>query len=208
MGVKNGDWNDNTNAGNSVIEDCYCSGSLTVTAGNGSQGRMNSGFIAIAENLTNVSVSRCYASGDVITTGANGPCAGLFAMAKSSKLTDNIDFSMSQCIAWNKKIVTKNENATTWSSGAIIGVSNVGNTLTDNYRRADMEYVEVCNGIEFTLCDHENTSPSSPLPSPATNKNAYHGKAAPAGATCSQVAKSLNWPEDVWDLSGDMPKLK
>ena len=40
------------------------------------------------------------------------------------------------------------------------------------------------------------------------NKCPYHGKAAPAGATCSDVAKSLNWPEDVWDLSGEMPKLK
>ena len=208
MGVKNGDWNDNTNAGNSLIEDCYCSGSLTVTAGNGSQGRMNSGFVAIVENINDVTVRRCYASGDVVTTGANGPCGGLFAMAKSSTVTDNINFTMEQCIAWNKKIVTENDNATTWSSGAVIGVSNTLNTLTDNYRRADMEYVEVCSGTVFTLCDHENTTPSSPLPNPATNKLAYHGKAAPAGATCSSVAKSLNWPEDVWDLSGDMPKLK
>ena len=208
IGVKNADWNDNTAVGNSVVEDCYCSGSLTVTAGSGNSGRMNSGFIAMAENLTNVTVNRCYASGDVITTGANGPCGGLMAMAKSGTLTDNIDFTMTQCIAWNKKVVTQNENATAWSSGAVIGVSNVNNVLTDNYRRADMEYVESCNGVEFTLCDHENTNATSPLPNPASNKFAYHGKAAPAGATCSSVAKSLNWPEDVWDLSGDMPKLR
>ncbi len=208
LGVKNGDWNDNTAHGNSLVEDCYCTGNMTVTEGNGSSGRMNSGFIAIVENLTNVTIRRCYAAGDVETTGANGPCAGLLAMAKSGTLTANIDFTMEQCIAWNKKIITKNENATTWSSGAIIGVSNVVNTLTDNYRRADMEYVEVCNGVEFTLCDHENTNATSPLPNPASNKFAYHGKAAAAGKTCSQVAADLGWSADVWDLTGDLPKLK
>lgn len=208
IGVKNGDWNDNTVYGDSVVEDCYCTGNITVTAGSGNSGRMNSGFIAIAENVTGVTVRRCYASGDVVTTGANGPCGGLMAMAKSGTVTANINFTMEQCIAWNKKIVTENSNETTWSSGAVIGVSNTQNTLTDCYRRADMEYIEVCNGKEFTLCDHENTTPTSPLPNPAQNKLAYHGKAAPAGATCSSVAKSLNWPEDVWDLSGDLPKLK
>ena len=73
-----------------------------------------------------------------------------------------------------------------------------------------MEYSENCGGTEYTLFDQENSSPTSPLAyDPAmVNKCPYHGKAAPAGATCSDVAKTLNWPEDVWDLSGEMPKLK
>lgn len=208
LGVKCGDFNDNTAYGDSLIEDCYCSGDMIVTKGNGNSGRMNSGFVAIVENIKNVTVRRCYASGDVKTEGANGPCAGLFAMAKSSSLTDDIGFTMENCIAWNKNIVSVPKNATTWSSAAIIGVSNVHNTLTNNYRRADMNFDEHFGETVWSLCDHQNVSAAAPLPNPATNKYPYHGLAAPAGATCSQVAKTLGWDENVWDLSGDMPKLK
>jgi hypothetical protein len=41
-----------------------------------------------------------------------------------------------------------------------------------------------------------------------TYATAYHGKAAPAGKTLSQVAKDLGWSTDIWDFSGDTPKLK
>lgn len=36
----------------------------------------------------------------------------------------------------------------------------------------------------------------------------YHGKAAPAGKTASQLAADLGWNQDAWDLSGDEPVLK
>ena len=42
-----------------------------------------------------------------------------------------------------------------------------------------------------------------------TNYNfPYHGKAAAAGATASQVAKALGWDENIWDLSGALPFFK
>jgi hypothetical protein len=47
-----------------------------------------------------------------------------------------------------------------------------------------------------------------PSYSTATHQQAYHGKAAAADATISSVAKSLGWPEDIWDLSGEVPTLK
>ena len=36
----------------------------------------------------------------------------------------------------------------------------------------------------------------------------YNGKAAAAGKTISQVAQDLGWSSDVWDFSGNAPKLK
>ena len=35
-----------------------------------------------------------------------------------------------------------------------------------------------------------------------------HGKAASAGETASAVAKRIGWDANVWDLSGDTPKLR
>ena len=36
----------------------------------------------------------------------------------------------------------------------------------------------------------------------------YHGKAAAADATPCSIAKAYGWDETVWDLSGNLPKLK
>lgn len=207
LGKGSGDVNDNTNLGNSLVEDCYASGSVTVTNGSGNSGRMNSGFIAIIENVDNCTIRRSYSSGDISALGSNGPISGFLAMAKMAKPGDAMNTVVEKCIAWNKKIETNTSNATTWSSGAIIGVTAAGNTLTDNYRRADMVYEETCGSTVYNVFDHENVSPTSPLPIDG-NKCPYHGKAAPSGATCSQVAKALEWPEDIWDLSGEMPVLK
>lgn len=210
IGKGSTDLNDNKNLGNSVVEDCYASGDLNVTNGSGNSGRMNSGFIGMVEKISDVTVRRCYSSGEV-NGNANGPIGGLLAAAKSDRfLEEDIAFIMEQCIAWNKVIKADPSNATCYSSAAIIGISNVKNTLTDNYRRADMEFFDKSNDTVWTLFDQENTTPTSPLEAPhaESNKAPYHGKAAPAGATCSQVAKALGWSEDIWDLSGEMPTLK
>ena len=36
----------------------------------------------------------------------------------------------------------------------------------------------------------------------------YHGKASAAGETLSQVAQRIGWSAEIWDFSGDTPKLK
>ena len=98
---------------------------------------------------------------------------------------------------------------TTWSSGAVIAVSNVYNTLTDNYRRPDMDFSDGSE-VSPSIFDSPNVSAAAPLKDAlkVAYYYPYHGIAAPAGSTVSSIAKSLSWPEDVWDLSGDMPKLK
>ena len=37
---------------------------------------------------------------------------------------------------------------------------------------------------------------------------AYHGKAAASGKTLSQVAQEIGWSAEIWDFSGDTPKIK
>ena len=61
------------------------------------------------------------------------------------------------------------------------------------------------------LFDHADSSPAAPLTQPAGSAkwfSPYHGKAAAAGTTLSSVAKAAGWSAEVWDLSGDIPKLK
>lgn len=210
IGKGTSDYNDNTNLGNSLVEDCYATGTITVTNGSGNSGRMNAGLVAMVENVTGVTIRRCYASGDVYGN-ANGPIASLVAAAKNGAfLEDDIAFTMENCIAWSKVIKSAPASANCYSSAAVIGCTNLKNTLINNYRRADMEFTDVFGDKVYTLFDQENSSPSSPLVAVdgPNNKAPYHGKAAPNGATCSDVARTLGWPDNVWDLSGEMPVLK
>ena len=188
--------------GDSVIEDCYATGNVVLTA---SSGRMAGGLIGVIENKTNVTVRRCYASGDV--RSEYSVCGGLIAFAKSGTLTDAIDITVESSIAWNKVVTCPTSSPTTWSSGGVIAVSNVYNTLANNYRRPDMDFSD---GSAFGLSDTPNVSASAPLQDAlkVANYYPYHGIAAPAGSTISSVAKTLGWPESVWDLSGDEPKLR
>ena len=36
----------------------------------------------------------------------------------------------------------------------------------------------------------------------------YHGKAAPAGKTLSQLAQDLGWSPEIWDFSGELPTIR
>ena len=188
--------------GDSLIEDCYATGNVTLKASNG---RMAGGLVGVIENKTGITIRRCYASGDI--KSEYSVVGGLVAFAKSGTLTDNINFILENSIAWNKVISCPTAAPTTWCSGAVIAVSNVYNTLTNNYRRPDMTFSD---GSDFGLFDSPNVSASAPLKDAekVTYYYPYHGIAAPAGSTISSVAKTLGWPTDIWDLSGDAPKLK
>lgn len=188
--------------GDSLIEDCYATGNVTLKASNG---RMAGGLVGVIENKTGITIRRCYASGDI--KSEYSVVGGLVAFAKSGTLTDNINFILENSIAWNKVISCPTGAPTTWCSGAVIAVSNVYNTLTNNYRRPDMTFSD---GSDFGLFDSPNVSASAPLKDAekVTYYYPYHGIAAPAGSTISSVAKTLGWPTDIWDLSGDAPKLK
>ena len=206
-GIGTADYNDKTLVGNTVIEDCYTSGSLTVTEGGSNKGRMQGGLVGVIEKAHGISIIRCYSDMNMSVKGANGAVGGLVGIAveTSSNLDVSIEFTMEGSIAWNAIIDNEAPNISGgYSVGALCGAVAKQSTLSNNYRRSDMNLIEVKAQGSYSLEDHA----SAEALAPAGARCPYHGVAAPAGATCSSVAKTLGWPESVWDLSGDMPKLK
>ena len=120
---------------------------------------------------------------------------------------------------WNLNSMTAGEptpgDKSHYSCGAVVGFAAVLITYTDNYRNPAMKYNENIffdYTDAFSLYDQANASASSPLTfnevDGANYNYPYHGKAAPAGKTLSEVAKSLGWSTSIWDFSGELPKLK
>ena len=121
------------------------------------------------------------------------------------------------CIAWEEELKTRSYVADVdfgkdnyYSSGAIVAFGATHNTYADCYRRADLDFRDYCD--PFKLFDQENSSPANPLVIPkiegATYYYPYHGKAAPAGATLTQVAQTIGWSSAIWDFSGDVPTIR
>ena len=184
-----------TNTDVIVVKNCYSLGNATGV------GQQISGLIGY--DKVGATIECCYAAGD-ITSNKSGS-AGLVGTM------DGETSSVVKCIAWNKNIVCNRLANNAWAPGAIVGaVTKAKGKYADCYRRADMVLTDLAeNGM--TLFDQENVEgalPAAPSYSEATTQRAYHGKAAAADATCSSVAKSLGWDEAIWDLSGELPKLK
>ena len=210
-----------------VISKSYASGTLTINA-SGNQG----GILGLLNANATATIENCWSdhaltipSGSQHAGGIVG-CANGKAIIKNSFAKGDINGSrglggivghvkgaggeISGCIAWNSKI-EGDRAATNWACGAIIGAAHgqgVG-TYKNCWRRADMELVDVA----MKLIDHEDIiNGRPPYPDYDEKKddtqNAYHGKAAAAGATLSSVAKAAGWDETVWDLSKEVPVLK
>ena len=200
--------NDATVFGNILIEDCYAAGKVTATEASGTKGRMMGGLIGFyeANKITGnkeITVNRCYSSGDVSSVNSNGAIGGLIggAVLSSGNLKAGIGVTVTNCIAWNQ-LVDNTTTASGYSSAAIVGVIDTPCVVNNNYRRSDMVFR--FRPGEDQLFDQKSEADLK------TNSTMcpYHGLAAAAGTTCSQVAKTLNWPEDIWDLSSEMPRLK
>ena len=214
-------------AGNSLtIEDCWSSGTIS-----GSQ--QVGGIIGATQyepqgKAGEILISNCYSvasvKGNYGVGGISGNAAWCATNAEvdpgESKTCDIVE----GCIAWNDKIeATSTKN--NYSSGAVVGYTNIYNTLEDCYYKPYLDFscpVFAEDGtskiFDITPVDQPNASAESPLEVGTKNDencsykyaNAfpYHGKKANDSETLSQVAKRIGWDESVWDLSGDLPKLK
>jgi hypothetical protein len=177
-----------------VIKNCYSLGNASGV------GQQIGGLIGY--DKVGATIECCYTAGDITATKSGA--AGFVGTM------DGQTSSVVKCIAWNKNIVCSRTAATAWAPGAFVGaVTKDGGKYADCYRRADMVLTDAAGAM--TLFDQENVEgalPAAPDYSAETTQRAYHGKAAAADATCSSVAKSLGWDETIWDLSGELPKLK
>ena len=175
-----------------TITNCYAKGDITAT------GQQVGGIIGYASFP--ITITNCYATGNVSSaTAGTGGIAG----------TISAESTVSNCIAWNATIDCQRAANDKWAPGAVVGAASVAGNYSGCYRRADMNLIDAAGAM--VLVDQEDVAngfPASPSYSEETTQAAYHGKAAAADATVSSVAKALGWPEDVWDLSGDLPKLK
>jgi hypothetical protein len=195
----------------STVSNCWTAGDIT---GN----RMVGGIAGNAANSANYSpvvIKNCYSTAKVHAQFKYGGIVG--DAAQTQKTGEGLDIKnhIEKCIAWNEAIYSDvADQSVHYSAGAIVGFTSVKNYLVDCYRKADLVFSDCPGNNTNFLVDQENASPDKPLVevavSPgATNYNfPYHGKAAAAGATASQVAKALGWDETIWDLSGAFPFFK
>lgn len=207
------------------VTDCWTSGTII-----GSQrvGGIGGGTVGDDDPTIPIHIANCYSTAKVRGSFGIGGIGGYFCMAKATPKDVDPGNVIENCIAWNEEIRANSSykddgsvgepnpgDLSHYSCGAIIGYSAIRNTYTNCLRNPAMKYNENIffdYSDAFSLYDQENVSPGSPLAPKAVdgaNYNyPYHGKAAPAGKTLSEVAKSLGWSSVVWDFSGDVPTLK
>ena len=203
-------YDDSPSGKKSVTSNCWTSGDIS---GN----RMVGGICGMLSYKVNeCAIINCYSTAAVHAQFQYGGIVGNAIKGdKSGNATVLINNHIERCIAWNQSIYSDvADQSVHYSAGAIVGYTALKNYHIDCYRRADLAFSDCPGNTTNALFDQNNSSPESPLVEKAespgsTNYNfPYHGKAAAAGATASQVAKALGWSEEVWDLSGDLPFFK
>lgn len=198
---------DNTIEGKkSVISNCW-------TTGDYSGNRMVGGIAGmIAYQNSETTISCCYSTARVRAQFKYGGIAGDGAKGTATAGELVLKQRVEKCIAWNEAVHTTSTDANVhYSAGAIVGYTAIRCYLIDCVRRPDLDFLECPANTTNVLNDQENASPESALKEAAVSPGAnnynfpYHGKAAKAGMTASQVAKNLGWDETIWDLSGNLP---
>ena len=204
-----------------TIEDCWSSGTIS-----GSQ--QVGGIVGATQydpkgKAGEILISNCYSvasvEGNFCVGGISGIAAWCAAHAEVDPGTTKTCDIVKGCIAWNDKVEATATTTGNYSSGAIVGYTNIYNTLEDCYYKSGLDFsCLVGSDFSITPVDQPNASASSPL-TVGTNKDEgcsykyanafpYHGKKAGASETLSQVAERIGWDKSVWDLSGNLPKLK
>lgn len=193
--------------GKCEVSDCWTSGTVV-----GSQrvGGICGGLIKSESSLVN-----CYSLSAVQGGFAIAGIAGHCNLDQKSGTPEESrpDNVISKCIAWNDFVhattLTEGDKSH-YSCGAVVGFTSIRNYLLDCIRRPDLDYQDYSD--LFSLYNQGNASPDSPLVvnavSGADYNYPYHGIAAEAGKTLTDVAKQLGWSTDVWDFSGPVPTLK
>ena len=163
------------------------------------------------------SIYNCYSTASVTTQYLFGGIVGRAVANQKATAANCTSYDpknhVEKCIAWNTLLKSNCGDAGEhYSNGAVVGATAVKNYLAGCIRKPDLDFQDCTKNAElgtYVPFDQEDSDPDHPMVGGAgTFAFAYHGKAAAAGKTVSQVAKDLGWSETVWDLSGEFPKLK
>lgn len=217
---------------NAEVVNCWTSGTIIGNQRVGGIGGGTDGSDATTPD--HVKVINCYSTATVKSSRSLGGIFGFLNHATTTAgdpLTSSPKNHVEKCIAWNEAIIS-NYNFSTgegviepdavnqYSNGAVVGYTSVNNYLIGCLRNPAMKYNENIffdYTKMFSLYDQEDASPTSPLvvqtSAAATEAGSkhnfpYHGKAAAAGKTVSQLAQELGWSDEVWDFSKDLPTIK
>ena len=204
-----------------TIEDCWSSGTISGT--NQVGGIVGATQYDPKGKAEEILISNCYSvasvKGNFGVGGISGNAAWCDTNAEVVPGTTKTCDIVKGCIAWNDKVEATATTTGNYSSGAVVGYTNIYNTLENCYYKSGLDFsCSVGSDFSITPVDQPNASASSPL-TVGTNRDEgcsykyanafpYHGKKAGASETLSQVAERIGWDKSVWDLSGDLPKLK
>ena len=193
---------------NLVLEKCYATGNIT------GSGHYGGGLLGVLgkEGIT-VSISKCYATGTVtLPTGGNWAHAGGLVGSIASK---NTTLNISDCYATGKIVC---ERYSSGFLGSIYSAADSKLTITNSYTTSDVSGVNRLFGIALGanatatisckgFIAWSASSDTIPFCNPAdaipTDGNYYGHEGA-----LSSHATALSWSTEVWDLTGDLPKLK
>ena len=188
-----------------VIRNCYSQGYIYCN------GQCGGGIVG--ELGTTASVLNCYSTAQMDGQRVLGGIVGRAANMKWV-VTTACSNTVSGCIAWNPSIIcTDRRDATkAGGSGTIVGFTAVTNTLTNGYRKADINFVPSDSdydgtGVDQPDCDGTNWTKGTTPGTGKTYQCPYHGTAAGSTATVSSLAQTLGWDTSVWSLSGSRPTL-
>ena len=234
-GILGVNWNGNSNV---TIEKCSYKGTIkTVATGNGGSilggicGYTQA--ITIRNCLSEGTITQCnYAIGGIagctfenctiencisfMTLYSRHGTGGIAGRGDNNDNTSNASSGYNdvfrKCIAWNPSIKSRlNITASNHSSGAVIGRAASKNVHQGCIRRPDMEFDCFSDAQYDVLFDQPDNDANGSLYLPSSLGQhywPYHGTAAAAGKTASDVARDLGWDTSIWDLSGSTPVLK
>ena len=192
------------------ISDCWTSGTLVSTASvcGGICGDLTAAGSSIKNCYSTMSVTTQYYFGGIVgraTTGQKGNAANCNSLSPQN----HVEY----CIAWNDLLESNNADTSEhYSSGTVVGSTAIKNYLIGCVRKPDIIFHDCAgnaNTGNYLPFDQEDANPDTPMvKGTGTYAFAYHGKAAGASETISQVAQRIGWSADIWDFSEDAPKLK
>ena len=194
-----------------LVRDCWTSG--TIITESSIAGGIVGDLVATGSSIIN-----CYSTATVTTQFIYGGIVGrAVAGQKSNKnncTNQDPQNHIEYCIAWNDKLSSDfvPDTAEHYGSATIVGQTAFKNYLIGGVRKADMDF-SVCEANTaaggYEPFDQEDADPEHPMtPGPGSYAFGYHGKASAPGETLSQVAQRIGWSAEIWDFSGDTPKLK
>ena len=189
-----------------VVRNCFTTGEIL--------GANHSVGGVVGSIQKNITIENCYSTMTITAGHGVGSIVGRANNNTNDKQTStNVTYGdvIRKCIGWSTSLTSwKSIKASgNHSFGAIVGGTVKNNTLEGCYRNPALTISAFKDDFD-TLYDQENANAETALVWNYVGDYhcPYHGKAAAADATVSSVAKSLGWDETVWDLSGDLPKLK